>query len=50
MDTTNIIDVLYTPDVVAWNKEIQLKGYATGITANRLHGAEILPPTTTVLV
>lgn len=29
-DIANIIDVLHTPDVAAWNKEIQLKGYTTG--------------------
>lgn len=44
--SANIIDVLHTPDVAAWNKEIQVNGDVEGITANRLHGAEILPPTT----
>jgi hypothetical protein len=32
--------------VATWNKEIQVNGDVEGITANRLHGAEILPPTT----
>jgi hypothetical protein len=40
------IDINNTPDVATWNKEIHIKGDAAGITANGLHEAEILPPTT----
>jgi len=47
IDTSaGIIDIDNTPDVATWNKEIHIKGDAAGITANGLHEAEILSPTT----
>ena|SRR5204863_6787565 len=43
--SAGIIDIDNTPDVATWNKEIHIKGDAAGITANRLHEAEIPLPT-----
>ncbi|MBV9668611.1 MAG: hypothetical protein JO327_10845, partial [Nitrososphaeraceae archaeon] len=44
--SVDIINIDNTPDVATWNKEVHIKGDATSITDNRLHGAEILQPTT----
>jgi hypothetical protein len=44
--SAGIIDIDDTPDVATWNKKINIKGDAAGIIANRLHKAEIRPPTT----
>jgi hypothetical protein len=41
-----IIDIDDTPDVATWNKKFHIKGDAAGIIVNRLHEAEIRPPTT----
>ena len=46
--SADIIDIDNTPDIATWNKEIHIKAdaAAAGTTANKLQGAEILPPTT----
>ena len=44
--SAGIIDIDDTPDVATWNKKIHIKDDAAGIIVNRLHEAEIWPPTT----
>src|SRR5919201_4777235 len=44
--SAGIIDIDDTPDVATWNKKIHIKDDASDIIVNRLHEAEIWPPTT----
>jgi hypothetical protein len=44
--SAGIINIDDTLDVATWNKKIHIKDDAAGIIVNRLHEAEIRPPTT----